>query len=210
MGEREGARLLNRGLPEHWRRDHQGEDCRRCKKFQIHSLISPFIGRDVRGHGTPAFIQVHSSLSKTRTSKKFALNRRQPHQTYVACFKAPSNWEFYRSLCIDRKRQMTAGVSAASCRAEAVAASSEAGCAARRKTLPTSTKAMMGGARGALGAAARIHGLSARLKLDREKVIDRDQHDQQPDAETEAPADQLFLDRKQRLDRGSVDFVLEV
>src|ERR1700722_9511539 len=46
-------------------------------------------------------------------------------------------------------------------------------------------------------------------KLDREKVIDCDQDHQQHDAEAEAPADQLLLDRQQRLDR-RVDFVLEV
>ena len=48
-----------------------------------------------------------------------------------------------------------------------------------------------------------------RSNLDRENVIDRDQDDQQHNAEPEAPADQLFLDRQQRLDR-RVDFVLEV
>ena len=38
-------------------------------------------------------------------------------------------------------------------------------------------------------------------------MVDRDQHDQQPNAEAEAPADQLLLDRQQRLDIPGVDFV---
>jgi hypothetical protein len=41
-------------------------------------------------------------------------------------------------------------------------------------------------------------------------VIDRNQDDQQADAEAEAPADQLLLDRQQRLDRGCVDFIPEI
>jgi hypothetical protein len=47
-------------------------------------------------------------------------------------------------------------------------------------------------------------------KLDREKVIDCDQDNQQHDAEAEAPADQLFLDRQQRLDRSRSKLILEV
>jgi hypothetical protein len=48
------------------------------------------------------------------------------------------------------------------------------------------------------------------LKLDRDEVIDRDQDGQQPQPKPEAPANQLLLDRQQRLDFRRMDFVLEI
>jgi hypothetical protein len=41
-------------------------------------------------------------------------------------------------------------------------------------------------------------------------MVERDQNDQQPNAEAEAPADQLFLDRQQRFHRGCLELILKV
>jgi hypothetical protein len=41
-------------------------------------------------------------------------------------------------------------------------------------------------------------------------MIDRRQHDEERKPETQAPDDQLFLDRQQRLDRGGAQFLAQV
>src|SRR6202034_4379880 len=44
-------------------------------------------------------------------------------------------------------------------------------------------------------------------ELDRHEMVDRDQHDQKEDTKTEAKADQLLLDRQQRLHFRGVDLI---
>jgi hypothetical protein len=55
-----------------------------------------------------------------------------------------------------------------------------------------------------------LESVRATLQFNRKQTIEGDQNDQQPDANPEAPADQLLLDGQQRFHRGCVDLVPEV
>src|SRR6478672_7374181 len=48
------------------------------------------------------------------------------------------------------------------------------------------------------------------LKRRREEAVDDGEDDQKDDSDTETPADQLFLDRQQRFDRGVTKFVTDI
>src|SRR5262249_9660081 len=53
-------------------------------------------------------------------------------------------------------------------------------------------------------------GRTSLSKTDRNVLVDQDQDDQKNDSGREAPADQLLLDRQQRLDRGIAQLFADV
>src|SRR5450631_1911023 len=48
------------------------------------------------------------------------------------------------------------------------------------------------------------------LQRRREQVVDDGKHDEKRNADAETPADQLLLDRQQRLDRGLAQFLADI